>query len=116
VSDDLTSTAGIVALVAGGLAVIALVVLMVLAARVRELRNNQRFILGTSGERDIVEHARGLQSTFERLHERVESTFAQLTGRIGTTEKRIESSISHSAVVRYDAYNEMSGRQSSSIA
>ncbi len=115
-SDDLTSTAGIIALVAGGVAVIALLLALILTARMRELRRNQRFILGDSGERDIVAHAQALQRTFDELHARVENTFEQLAGRLGSAEGRLGRSISHSAVIRYDAYNEMSGRQSSSIA
>ena len=31
-------------------------------------------------------------------------------------EKRLDHAIAHRAIVRYDAYNEMSGRQSTSIA
>jgi hypothetical protein len=116
VSDDLTSTAGIIALVAGGLALIALALAAILMARMRELRRNQKFILGDNGERDIVAHAQALQRTFGELQARVDSTFGQLTGRLGSAETRLGRSISHSAVVRYDAYNEMSGRQSSSIA
>jgi hypothetical protein len=116
VSDDLTSTAGIVALVAGGLAVIALLLAAILIARMRELRRNQRFILGDSGERDIVAHAQALQRTFDELNTRVNGTFQKLAGRLGNAEKRLGRSISHSAVIRFDAYNEMSGRQSSSIA
>jgi hypothetical protein len=116
VSDDLTSTAGIIALAAGGLALVALALAAILLARMRELRRNQKFILGDSGERDIVAHAQALQRTFDELHARVDSTFQQLTGRLGSAEQRLGRSISHSAVVRYDAYNEMSGRQSSSIA
>jgi hypothetical protein len=116
VSDDLTSTAGIIALAAGGLALVALALAAILMARTRELRRNQRFILGDSGERDIVAHAQALQRTFDELGARVEGTFQQLAGRLGSAEKRLGSSISHSAVIRYDAYNEMSGRQSSSIA
>jgi hypothetical protein len=116
VSDDLTSTAGIVALVAGGIALVALVFAAVLARRVRQLVRNQQLVLGGSGEQDIVAHAKGLQSTFEKLQARVEDSSAQLNARIGNAEQRLDRSISHSAVIRYDAYNEMSGRQSSSIA
>src|SRR5690606_5995520 len=43
-------------------------------------------------------------------------TFGLLDRRLGNAEQRLEGSISHSAVIRYDAYNEMSGRQSSSLA
>jgi Protein of unknown function (DUF4446) len=116
VSDDLTSTAGIVALIAGGLALIALVFAAVLARRMRHLVRNQQLVLGGSGEQDIVAHAKGLQNTFEELRTRVENTSQQLNARINSAEQRLDHSISHSAVIRYDAYNEMSGRQSSSIA
>ena len=37
-------------------------------------------------------------------------------GHAEATARRLDGAITHSAVVRYDAYNEMSGRQSSSIA
>jgi hypothetical protein len=116
VSDDLTSTVGIIALAAGGVGLIALAFAAVLAARLRELQKNQRFILGDSGERDIVGHAQTLERTFDALHARVDSVVEQLTNRLGGAEQRLGRSISHSAVIRYDAYNEMSGRQSSSIA
>jgi hypothetical protein len=116
VPDELTSTAGVVALVACGLAVAALVLAAVLASRTRQMLRNQRFIIGDGAERDIVAHAQGLQRTFHELQAQVESTFEQLNQRIGMAERRLDHSISHSAVIRYDAYNEMSGRQSSSIA
>jgi len=116
VPDELTSTAGVVALVACGLAVAALILAAVLASRMRQMLRNQQFILGDGGERDIVAHAQGLQRTFHELQAQVESTFQQLNQRLGTAEQRLDNSISNSAVIRYDAYNEMSGRQSSSIA
>jgi hypothetical protein len=116
VSDELTSTAGIVALVACGLAGVALVLAAVLASRLRQLVRNQQFILGDTGERDIVAHAQGLQRTFQELQAQVESTTEQVNQRIGVAEQRLNRSVSNTAVIRYDAYNEMSGRQSSSIA
>jgi hypothetical protein len=116
VPDDLTSTAGIVALIAGGLALIALALAIMLARRLRRLQEAQRFVLGDAGEQDIVAHAEAIQRGFEQLHARVEGTFTELNQRLTTGEQRLDRSISHSAVVRYDAYGEMSGRQSSSIA
>jgi len=115
-SDELTSTAGIAALVACGLGIAALVSVAVLASRIGQILRNQQFILGEGGERDIVAHAKGLEHTFQELHTRVDGTFQQLNKRIGAAEVRLDRSISNSAVIRYDAYNEMSGRQSSSIA
>ena len=115
-SDDLTSTAGVVALVAGGLALLSLVFLAILATRLRRLQNAQRFVLGDSGERDLVTHSVSLERSFEQLHADVQNRFAQLEQGLRRNEQRLDHAISQSAVVRYDAYGEMSGRQSSSIA
>jgi hypothetical protein len=116
VSDDLTSTVGIVALAAGALAVVALVLAAVLALRLRRLQEGQKFVLGEDNDQDIVAHAQWLHQGFDRLHEQVQGTFEGLERRIADAEHRLQHSISRSAVIRYDAYNEMSGRQSSSIA
>jgi uncharacterized protein DUF4446 len=116
VSDDLTSTTGIVALAAGGLGLVSLALIVVLALRLRRLQEAQRFVLGASGERDLVGHAESLERNFNALHNQVQTAFEQLENRLKTSEERLHHSISHSAVVRYDAYGEMSGRQSSSIA
>jgi hypothetical protein len=37
-------------------------------------------------------------------------------GRLEEAERRLDGTIAYRALVRYDAYNEMSGRQSTSIA
>jgi uncharacterized protein YoxC len=115
-SDELTSTAGVIALIAGALALIALVLSAVLAARIRRLQRAQHTVLGNSGERDLVDHAVAIQHGFEQLHKDVQSKFEQLETQLQGAEQRLQQSISRSAVVRYDAYGEMSGRQSSSIA
>ena len=54
--DDLSSTQGIVALVAAGVAAIALVCVIVLAVKLRRVRAAQRTILGES-DTDLVAHA-----------------------------------------------------------
>jgi hypothetical protein len=116
VPDDLTSAAGIAALAAGGVAFVALLLTLVLYAKLRRLRGAQTVVLGTSGERDLVTHAEGIEIAFVELRELVESTFEHVQRRLETDEVRIARGISRTAVIRYDAYNEMSGRQSSSMA
>jgi Protein of unknown function (DUF4446) len=116
VPDDLTTAAGIAALAAGGVAIVALLLALVLFAKLRRLRSAQATVLGTSGERDLVTHAEGLEIAFVELRELVESTFAQVQQRLESDEHRIARGISRTAVIRYDAYGEMSGRQSSSMA
>ncbi|MGI8714832.1 MAG: DUF4446 family protein [Solirubrobacteraceae bacterium] len=112
---DLTSTVGIVALAAGAVAVVAFGTSVVLAFRLRRVRSEQRAVLGDRRE-DLVSHAASLQSQFAALHDYVEDVAARLDGRMGTAERRLDGAISYSSLVRYDAYGEMSGRQSTSIA
>src|SRR5439155_21718386 len=46
----------------------------------------------------------------------VESTCERREGRLASNERSLSTTISRTAVVRYDAYGEMTGRQSSSMA
>jgi hypothetical protein len=116
VSDDLTSTVGVIAIAAGAVALVALVLVLVLMRRIKRLRNAQRVVLGTTGERDLVSHAQSLGTGFEELRRMVEGTFSQLSERLDRNERLLGRTISKTAVIRYDAYDEMTGRQSSSIA
>ena len=116
VPDDLTSTAGIVALVAAGLALLTLTLTVILALRLRRMRTAQTVVLGESGQRDLVTHAQSLQGAFDDLHGLVDAAFQKLHQRLAGGEQRLDHCLSRSAVIRYDAYGEMTGRQSSSIA
>lgn len=112
---DLTSTPGIVALAAAAAALLALILIAVLWRRLGRVRADQRAVLGDT-DRDLVAHAADLQRQFEALHGWVMDVATRLEERLGTAEDRLDGAIAHRAVVRYDAYNEMSGRQSTSIA
>ena len=114
--DELTQPAGIAALAAGGVALIALVLALVLAFRVRRLRADQRAVLGPSGQDDLVAHASSLQEAFQALHARVEEVAERLDGRMAAAEERLDGAIAYRALVRYDAYGELSGHQSTSLA
>jgi uncharacterized protein DUF4446 len=114
--DELTQPAGLAALAAGGVALIALVLAIVLAVRIRRLRADQRAVLGSTGREDLVSHASSLQTAFEALHSRVEEIAERLDARMGAAEERLDGAIAYRALVRYDAYGELSGHQSTSIA
>jgi hypothetical protein len=114
--NDLSDPAGLVALGAGAVAVVALLLALVLAFRLRRLRAAQTVVLGAGGRDDLVAHANGLHSAFDALHERVEEVAARLEERMGAAEGRLDGAIAYRALVRYDAYGELSGRQSSSLA
>jgi hypothetical protein len=113
--NDLTDPAGIAALAAGGVALIALLLAIVLAFRLRSLRRSQSAVLG-DGARDLVAHASELDAAFVSLREYVEEALARLEDRSRATDRRIDGALSYRALVRYDAYGEMSGQQSSSFA
>jgi hypothetical protein len=112
---DLSSTAGIVAIAAGVVALVALALSAGLAIRLRRVRADQKTILGDRSV-DLVGHASSLQSQFEALNEYVQDVAARLDQRMGTAEQRLDGAIAYRSLVRYDAYGEMSGRQSTSIA
>jgi Protein of unknown function (DUF4446) len=112
---QLTTTTGIIAIAAGAVAVVALLLAVGLALKLRRLRLEQQVILGDR-RRDLIGQAAELQTQFEALHRYVEDLAAALDRRVETAESRIDGAISHRALVRYDAYGEMSGRQSTSIA
>jgi hypothetical protein len=113
--DDLNSTQGIVALAAAGAAAIALLWVIVLGVKLRRMRAAQRTILGDQ-ETDLAAHAAALQEAFVQLRDWVEEVAAGLEGRVAATEQRVDGSITHTSVVRYDAMNELSGQQSSTVA
>jgi hypothetical protein len=113
--DDLTTTEGIVALAAAGLALLAFVWVIVLAVKLRRLRSAQRTVLG-QGEADLVSHAATIQEAFVQLRDWVEETATRLEGRMATAEHRIDGCVAHTALIRYDAWGEMSGQQSSTVA
>jgi hypothetical protein len=115
VHDLIHTTTGIVALAAAAVAVLAVLWALVLAVKLRRLRAAQRLVLGDERQ-DIVGHAAGLQREFSALHAYVEDAMGRLHGRLDAAEGRLDGTIAHRALVRYDAYNEMSGQQSTSIA
>ena len=113
--DDLTTTQGIVALAGAGLAAVALLWAIVLAVKLRRLRGAQRTVLG--GEQsDLVAHAAQLQEAFVQLRDWVEETAVRLEERVNTAEQRIDGCVAYTSLVRYDAWGEMSGQQSSTMA
>jgi hypothetical protein len=112
----LTDTKGIVALAAAAVAIVALLCSIALLVGQRRLRHAQQLVLGERGEQDLVAHAANLHDAFEALRAYVDDVALRLDGRLAAVEAEMRGTIAHRALVRYDAYNELSGRQSVSIA
>ena len=113
--DDLTTTQGIVALAAAGVAAVALLWVIVLAVKLRRVRAAQRTVMG-EGQADLVAHAAQIQEAFVQLRDWVEETATRLEERMATAEGRLDGCVSHTSLVRYDAMGELSGQQSSTMA
>jgi hypothetical protein len=113
---SITNTQGIIAIVAAGLALVALLGCVALALSLRRLRRAQRLVLGDHHEQDVVAHAAGMQRSFDALRSDVDETATRLDGRLAGVEAALRETIAHRALVRYDAYNELSGHQSVSLA
>jgi hypothetical protein len=111
----LSDPAGIVAIAAAVLALIALGWAGLNGSRLRRLRQSQQVVLG-DGAVDLTTHAASLQEAFEHLHGRVEELAEQLEERVAHAEHRLDGAIAYRSLVRYDAYGELSGHQSTTIA
>ena len=114
--DDLSTTTGVVALAAAALALIALVWAIAVTVQLRRLRAGQSAVLGAQGTRDLVTHAAELDEAFRNLRDHVDVVHGTIDERLAEVESRLDGAIAYRALVRFDAYNELSGRQSTSIA
>ena len=114
---EFSDAPGIVALAAAGAALIALIWLLVLSFRFRRLRSAQKVVLGEHGQADLVAHARRPAARVRgAARPRRGGRRRTSTQRMAAAEDRLDGAIAYRALVRYDAYGEMSGHQSTTIA
>jgi Protein of unknown function (DUF4446) len=105
------STALAVAVAACAVAGLALVTVLFLWQRVGRMRSAQSVILG-SDSGDLLEFAVALQARIDDLHRAVDEVAAGLS----SVDRRVDGSLTNTAVVRYDAYEGTGGQQSASVA
>jgi hypothetical protein len=108
----LTEATPIIALAAVALAVLGLVLLLVVNRRLRALLRAQKVVLGSKGEVDIVRYVGSLEEKFGNLRVMVEDL--AVAGK--DYEVRIDNCLSHMGAVRFDAFHDLGGRQSTSVA
>ena len=89
----------------------ALTVSCVAWVRVRRLREAQRMLIG-GGRKDLVEFAVSLQGRIDDLHRAVD----EIQGGLARVDRRVDASVTNTAIVRYDAYEDTGGHQSASLA
>ena len=103
--------AGWIAIAAAVVAVVGLTIALVLHLRLRRVRAAQLTLQGSGGG-DLVDFAVSLQGRVDGLHRALD----EVTAALGRLERRVDSTVSRLAVVRYDAYEQTGGHQSASVA
>ena len=105
------SAAGWIAIGAAAAAAAALLVALVHYLTLRRVRQAQLTLLG-GGKSDIVDFAVSLQGRVDELHRAVDV----VTASLGRVDRRVDETVSKTAIVRYDAYENSGGHQSASVA
>jgi Protein of unknown function (DUF4446) len=105
------SVAGWIAIGAAAAAAVSLLLALGYYLALRRVRRAQLVLLG-GGREDLVDFAVSLQSRIDDLHGAVDEVAAGLT----RVDRRIDDTVSKTAIVRYDAYENSGGHQSASVA
>jgi hypothetical protein len=79
--------------------------------RVRRLREAQRALVG-GGRKDLVDFAVSLQARIDDLHRAVD----EIASGLARVDRRVDGTVTNTAIVRYDAYEDTGGHQSASVA
>jgi len=103
--------APVLALAGTALALPALILVLIVVRWVRQLQRDQRVVLGSRGEIDIVTHVANLDQKLDHLRSATEDL--ALTAR--DHEVRIDGCLSRVGMVRFDAVEDLGGRQSTSL-
>jgi hypothetical protein len=111
VTGALESAAGWIALGAAVAAGLALVLAAAFYLKLRRFRRAQSVVLG-NGKDDLVNFAVSLQARIDDLHRVVD----EIATGISRVDKRVDGCLSHTSIVRYDAYEDAGGHQSASMA
>jgi Protein of unknown function (DUF4446) len=105
------STVEWIAIAAAAAAVVAVAVAVAAWAKLRAVRVAQQVLLG-GGKQDLVDFAVSLQGRIDDLHRAVDEIAAGLS----RVDRRVDTAVSKTSLVRYDAYEGAGGHQSASIA
>lgn len=105
------SAAAWIAIGAAALSVVTFVLAVAFYVQLRNVRRAQKVMIG-KGTDDLVDFAVSLQARIDDLHRAVDEVAAGLS-RI---DRRVDGCLSHTSIVRYDAYEDAGGHQSASLA
>jgi hypothetical protein len=105
------TAAGWIAIGAAAAAATALLVALAHYLTLRRVRQAQLVLLG-GGKNDLVDFAVSLQARIDELHRAVD----RVTATLAELDRRVDDTVSKTAIVRYDAYENSGGHQSASVA
>jgi hypothetical protein len=105
------TSAAWIAIGAAALSVVTFALAIAFYVQLRNVRRAQKVMIG-NGTGDLVDFAISLQARIDDLHRAVDEVAAGLS-RI---DKRVDGCLSHTSIVRYDAYEDAGGHQSASLA
>ena len=83
-----------------------------LLVTLRRYRRDQRTIMGEGRDRDLVAHARAVEQRVDGLSLEIKG----LSRAIEDSGVRLSDCLTFRSVIRYDAYRDLSGMQSTSMA
>jgi Protein of unknown function (DUF4446) len=106
-----STTAAWIAIGVGAVAAASLLACLGLWLKLRRVRAAQLVLLGGAKE-DLVDFAVSLQGRIDDLFRAVDEVAAGLA----RVDQRVDGCVSRSSIVRYDAYRDVGGHQSSSVA
>ena len=107
-SGNVAAIAAAVGIVVGGA---GLAIAWLAWTRVRRLREAQKTLVG-GGRKDLVEFTVSLQGRIDDLHRAVD----EVAAAVARVDRRVDGIVGNTAIVRYDAYEDTGGHQSSSVA
>jgi hypothetical protein len=105
------TVAAVIAIAAGVVALAALGAALYAWMKVKRVRQAQKLLLA-GGRTDIVDFAVSLQARIDDLHRAVD----EIAGGLARVDRRVDETVANAAVIRYDAYEDAGGGQSSSVA
>jgi len=106
-----TSVAAWIAIGAAAVAVASLALALAFYLSLRKVRAAQLAVLA-GGASDLVDFAVSLQARIDDLHRAVD----EIASGLARVDRRVDDSVSRTAIVRYDAYENTGGHQSASVA
>jgi len=105
------SVAAWIAIGAAAAAAVALLLALGYYLSLRRVRRAQLVLLG-GGKSDLVDFAVSLQGRIDDLHGAVD----EIAAALARVDRRVDDTVSKTAIVRYDALDNSGGHQSASVA